>query len=315
MKPSLSEEIEAGLAAIAADRGKGAAELARDGLSLLAKAVDAGDDRPQDETLAAVEALAGRLSELRPSMAAIANWAVTFADALEAHLKRPDAEREAAPGAAVLARLLAEGRAMAARQSEAARPLLKGARSVLTLSYSSTVERLLVDAAPAGCRVVVAEGRPLFEGRRLTLSLERAGRAVTSITDAQIGLFVEESDLLILGADTVTRDLAAVNKAGSRLAALAARAARRPCLVAADTFKINPFLDTAHIELEEMDGREVWPERPDLAANLYFEVVPARLIDLFVTEKGALDRRAMRREVTSWRRRRARRGRDAPVGH
>ncbi|MFQ5985630.1 MAG: hypothetical protein ACE5LL_08995 [Alphaproteobacteria bacterium] len=73
------------------------------------------------------------------------------------------------------------------------------------------------------------------------------------------------------------------------------------------------MFDVAHKELEELGG-EVWPERPELAANLCFEGVPAGLIDLFVTEKGPLDRKAMRREVGSWQRRHARRGRGSPAG-
>lgn len=48
-----------------------------------------------------------------------------------------------------------------------------------------------------------------------------------------------QADLLLVGADAVT-DAAFVNKAGTHLLALAAKAARVPVYVAADTGKLSP---------------------------------------------------------------------------
>ena len=48
-----------------------------------------------------------------------------------------------------------------------------------------------------------------------------------------------EADLVLVGADAVTPQ-AAVNKAGTRLLALAARAAGVPMCVAADSGKLSP---------------------------------------------------------------------------
>ncbi|MEK6709906.1 MAG: hypothetical protein AABZ64_04930, partial [Nitrospinota bacterium] len=117
-----------------------------------------------------------------------------------------------------------------------------------------------------------------------------------------IALAMREADLLLLGADAICSDLAAVNKAGSHLAALAARSLGKPCAILADTFKINAELSSHDIPLEEGPGREVWEEAPELCANITFEPVPPGLITFYVTEKGPLPPREMREEAARWKR-------------
>src|SRR5690606_32342431 len=176
--------------------------------------------------------------------------------------------------AAAAARLDAERDAVHGRLHEAAAEVLGTAGHIVTLSRSSTVLDLLLEAAPHA-RVTVSEGRPGCEGRALAERLLAQGRTVRLTTEAQLALAVGGADLVLLGADTICRDLAAVNKVGSHLAALAAQAAGRPVLIAADTYKINPRVDAGSVPLEQMNGAEVWPERPGLADNTYFEPVPA----------------------------------------
>ncbi len=293
MAPFVADEI----ARIRGDRERGAAELAEAGLRLMARACR----EPAGEgSLATAAELVRRLAAARPSMAAIGNWAALFHAALRDRL----GASAGAPGEAcdaALAELLA--RQSAAREAlvAAARPALADARSILTLSYSSTVEAVLTGAAAPDCLVVVAESRPLLEGRETCRRLEAAGVRVRCITDAQIGLAMADADLALIGADAILSDLAVVNKAGSLLVALAARAHGRPCHVAADTFKIDASRSTADAALEEGDGGEVWPERPGICANVTFEPVPADLIGSYLTEKGPLTAGDLRREVAAWR--------------
>jgi ribose 1,5-bisphosphate isomerase len=270
--------IEEGLKAIREDRARGANQLAGDGLALLAEAALARPDRDPAEIIAEAHALAARLLALRPSMAAIGNWALEWWHALnlqpggaaalaEAFIRRREAERAALRDAAIRA--------------------LGASRAVLTLSYSSTVEEILT-CAPALERVVVGEGRPRFEGRRLAEALAGTGLKVEVVTDAELALFAGRVDHVLLGADSLTADFAAINKVGSLAAALGAEAAGVPCLVAADSFKLDPMHDAESFPLEEMAAAEVWPERPELCRNIYFEPVPARLIGAYATEKGIL---------------------------
>jgi translation initiation factor 2B subunit (eIF-2B alpha/beta/delta family) len=69
--------------------------------------------------------------------------------------------------------------------------------------------------------------------------LAAAGLHVTVITDAQAGAFVEEADLVLLGADAVT-PAGVVNKVGSKLLALAAKAAGVPVVAVTDSLKVSP---------------------------------------------------------------------------
>ncbi|MBI3128490.1 MAG: hypothetical protein HYZ11_12865 [Candidatus Tectomicrobia bacterium] len=294
--PSIEQELEA----IRADRRSGAARLAERALELLGLASAPSPGESPGALLPRVASLARRIRGLRPSMAAPGNWATAFLLDLRERLASspdpPDAGRAAAE--ALLARL----RGHPARVAGAAKAILEGRRALLTLSHSSTVEAVLLQAALADCLVIVAESRPLLEGRALIRRLLEAGRPVRLVTDAQIALAMREADLLLLGADTLCRDGAAVNKTGSHPAALAADAMGKPCAVLADTFKVSGELSSGDIPLEEGGGEEVWEEAPGLCRNVYFEPVPAGLITFYVTEKGVLSHREIREEAGRWRR-------------
>lgn len=90
-----------------------------------------------------------------------------------------------------------------------------------------------------GLSVIVCESRPLCEGVAMAQRLAAAGLQVTAITDAQAGVFVEEADVVLLGADAVT-PAGVVNKVGSKLLALAAKAASVPVVAVTDSLKITP---------------------------------------------------------------------------
>jgi translation initiation factor eIF-2B subunit delta len=266
------------LAEIAADRARGAAELAARGIELLAAVAEA-EVRAGRPILPATRAVARRLRDSRPAMAPIGNWAAAFIAALAG---RPN---EPAPWHGAVAAMAEAREGIAVGQCAASRDMLARADAVLTLSYSSSVARLLA-SAEAPRRVIVAEGRPLFEGRRLVEALHSAKRDAICITDAAIPHFVAEASAVLIGADSVCRDGAAINKVGSLSAALAARHHGVPFYVAADRFKLAPRLRSTEAPLEEKAGDEVWPEHPGLCLNPYFEAVPAELITAYVMETG-----------------------------
>lgn len=299
----MTYHLDDAFAAIRDDREHGAAELAETGLRALGRGCHQLAGANCSNLLESVAAWACQLEGLRPSMAPIGNWAAAFYAALRVRLNA-DAAASAGPEEvceAVLADLLAQKAAMRDAQVAAARPILAPAGCILTLSYSSTVEAMLASAAASDCRVVVAESRPLFEGRVLCRRLESAGRRVRSITDAQIGLAARDADLALIGADAVLSDLSVVNKVGSLLAGLAVRDRRKPLYVAADTFKIDARRSSGDVTLEAKDGAEVWRERPEICDNVYFETVPVELVSLYLTEKGPLTPERMRSEVAAWR--------------
>jgi len=288
---SAMTDIESRLRAIREDRARGANQLAGDALDLLSAAAQAAPGREPAEILAEARELAGRLLTIRPSMAAIGNWSLYWWQELSAR-----------PGDAVdlSAELAARRAADQAALRDAAIEALDGSRLVLTLSYSSTVEQILAYLGGLE-RVVIGEGRPRLEGRNLAEALEGRVPKIELITDAELALFAGQVDHVLLGADSITSDFAAINKVGSLAAALGAESAGVPCLVAADSFKLDPVHTAETIPLEEMAADEVWPERPELCRNIYFEPVPARLIGAHATELGVKTASELMPELERWR--------------
>lgn len=114
-------------------------------------------------------------------------------------------------------------------------------------------------------------------------------------------------DMVITGADRVTRNGDAANKIGTYLKALAAHDNRVPMVVAlpSSTFDFEMRDGVAHIPIEERGSEEVrWmsgrteagalesvricPETTP-ARNWGFDVTPARLISKLICERGVCD--------------------------
>ena len=136
---------------------------------------------------------------------------------------------------------------------------------------------------------MIGEDLPGFEARRLEAAPHVRVPRVNLITDAELAHFAEQVAHVVWGADSICVNLSAVNKAGSLAAALGAKTAGVPCLIATDSCKLDPAHTVETIMLEEMAAEEVWPERPELCCNIYFEAVPARLITTYFTEKEVLN--------------------------
>src|SRR5207302_7333961 len=119
--------------------------------------------------------------------------------------------------------------------------VLPGRAVVLTLSSSEVVYRALLAARRRGrlARVVVAESRPGCEGVATARRLAARGVPVAVIVDALSPAVVAEVDVVVLGADAVTR-MAVWNKCGSLGVALAASAAGRPTLVVTTEDRLLP---------------------------------------------------------------------------
>ena len=274
------------IAEIRNDRTRGASELARRCLELLAdaaRALPAADAVELEERLLA---LAAALSATRPSMTPIQNLLRRWRDGLRfpAELNLAAARRLAAERAESL--ITASQRAVADCAAHAAE-LLGPGRTVLTHSLSSTVVetcRLLKDA---GLRMIVTESRPLEEGRRLAERLSAWNVPTVYITDTQMGLFVAQADAVLVGADSVLADGAVVNKAGTGLLALAARDRGVPFYVCCESFKWRAP-DDLPPELEEMAPAELGaPDWPGVTVrNVYFDLTPARLVSAWITETG-----------------------------
>ncbi|KAK7754522.1 hypothetical protein SLS62_003542 [Diatrype stigma] len=196
--------------------------------------------------------------------------------------------------------------------------------SILTLSSSSTISSSLLEAAAAlgvALDLRILESRPNCEGTSLAAKLlgSAAGDRITKVnitlyTDSSAALAAEGVDVVLLGADRISAGADVSNKTGSLPAVLSARhvAPGAKVVILSDTDKIaGPGSIEKHV-VEDNDPLEVtaaWkatgvqgqaviesslqPAQPGpgdikrvTVKNIYFEWVPARLIDAYITEQG-----------------------------
>jgi len=142
---------------------------------------------------------------------------------------------------------------------------------------------------------IALETRPLLQGARLTAwELAELGAPHRLIVDSAAASVLARglADVVLIGADRVTRNGDAANKVGSLSLALAARHAGVPFVVVAPESSLDP--DTAagaDIEIEERPAEEVTSFRGirtspagTRALNPAFDVTPASLITALVTD-------------------------------
>jgi methylthioribose-1-phosphate isomerase len=176
-----------------------------------------------------------------------------------------------------------------------------------TVDYGTAIAAMYV-AHDAGIpiHVWVSETRPRNQGAFLTAyELGNHGVPHTVIADNAAGLLIQrgEVDMVIVGADRVTRNGDTCNKVGTYLKALAARAHNVPFYVALPYTTFDPNIDSGDkIVIENRTPDEViWvpgqlPDgtvgqvkiTPSNALNPAFDVTPADLVTAYVTETGVL---------------------------
>lgn len=295
------------VAAIKGDRTSGAGDLARQCLALLAQSGASAPSNLVPELWRILDIRAGELAAIRPSMAPVGNLVARWRDTVGGSDARGGSDLDRLRNVATEAakRISAESEAatarVAARVCDYMREFLGADRrdrpsnqksAVLTLSWSGVVAEALTSLHDLEVEVVVAESRPLNEGANLARYLAGHGLTVTLITDAQLSLFAEQVDMALCGADTLFSDGAILNKAGTRLMALAMADANRPLVAACESFKAistrGQGTEDGAPPLEEMPETELGygKSTPFDIRNIYFEVTPARLIATWCTEIG-----------------------------
>ena len=266
------DRVRPTVASIAADHEHGSAYLSLRALDVLRdEAAIAGD-------WDAIAGIARDLLDARPDMAAVRNRVNRVMFEASESDRTPTAVERAA---IAVSRTAASADADAAAE---AAELLAG-RRVATFSRSGTVLDALLDGDPSS--VAVSESRPGREGVAVAEELAAAGLDVTLTTDANLPNLLENSDLVLVGADSVHPDGGVVNKVGTRALALAARASDVPVYVvcAADKVTTDPTTPTEQADPEALsDDQGVRVENPR------FDVTPADLVTGLVTEGGIMAR-------------------------
>lgn len=138
------------------------------------------------------------------------------------------------------------------------------------------------------------ETRPLFQWRKTSKDLVKAGIPTTMIPDSAATFFVDnlydshvDIDVVIIGCDAIKLNGDVMNKVGSFGIWLAAWHSNIPVYIAWSLLKVDT---TGKVKIEKRDGKEVWPDAPEELEiiNYAFDLVPAKFITGIITEFGII---------------------------
>ena len=284
----IPRSVQALIGELAADNTSGAVEMATRAAEALVLFAGEADAQDASSFLWQLVSTGKALIQAQPSMAPL----FTLVNSVIASVQGARDVDSARRAASTTARDF--GTALHTRSERIARQalsfLLAGGSSVLTHSRSSTVMAALQLATTHGrqLEVMCTESRPIYEGRVVAASLAEEDIKTTLITDSAAGHFMNQVDLVMVGADSVSTE-GVVNKIGTFPIALAARAQGVPFYALSGTDKFLPA-DYPHFRIDSQDPQEVWPGHPEgvEVLNLYFDVTLLDYVSGMVTERGIL---------------------------
>ena len=154
-------------------------------------------------------------------------------------------------------------------------------------------------AAGRIARVYAGETRPWLQGARLTVwELQQDGIAATLIADSAAAHLMKSGAVqwVVIGADRICANGDVANKIGSYQLAIAARHHGVKFMVVAPSSSVDMAMKNGDgIEIELRDGTEllgIGGQRTAAAGidawNPVFDVTPAELIDVIVTERAVV---------------------------
>ena len=150
-------------------------------------------------------------------------------------------------------------------------------------------------------RIFATETRPWLQGARLTAwELARDGIPATLIIDAAAAVTMQREHVgwIIVGADRIAANGDVANKIGTYALAVMARHHGARFMVVAPSSSVDMRIpDGGHIPIEYRDHEEIWKAAglesplPGIdARNPAFDITPAELVDMLVTERGIIEK-------------------------
>jgi translation initiation factor 2B subunit (eIF-2B alpha/beta/delta family) len=294
-------KIEQSIAGIAADNLHGSTWLSRQALQVLAKAAEARGAPDGGEELADyLRAVARQLRAAQPTMSSLSNHLVRALGQMPGiRASKPGIGKldKLAVRSAVEEELASQRQELTALGEYGAKLLaekIPGKARLITLSASDAVLEILSRLAGGGLVITVAESRPVREGAEFAVKLAKLGFKVRLVTDAMLGIETVGADCVLTGADAVCSDGSVINKAGTRLMALAAKMDKVPYYCCTQTIKICTAQDNADSSLvpsqRERDPDEIQQDVAEgiVVKNLYFDRTEYFLVGGFISENGFL---------------------------
>lgn len=183
--------------------------------------------------------------------------------------------------------------------------LIKKNMNIMTHCHSWSVVNLLVAAhkQKKNIHVYNTETRPLYQWRKTSQDLVKAGVPDTMVTDDAAPFFVDNMyesdthiDMVIIWSDAIKIDGSVYNKVGSFSIALAARHSKIPVYIVGSLTKVD--IENT-VKIEKRSGKELREDAPKWLEiiNYAFDMVPAKFITWIITEYGIIKPKDIKKEV------------------
>ena len=259
------------------DREHGAGWLTGRALEIIREAASLDQAISAEKFLASLGSVVSALTEARPSMVSISNYAIYFRDELaSAALTSRSPQRLKKAAFSIADRLIKLHQKSTVAASRNAARLITGRSIVMTCSYSSAVCGALELARRGGrdFKVLAIESRhkKISYGELTLQRLQQAGITGSIVPDTQIGWQAARADLMLCGADSISLHGWLMNGTPSLELAQMAQRRRRPVHAVCETSKI--------------DARGLMAGLDQIEPG--FDQVPLDLVTGLVTEKGVL---------------------------
>ena len=171
---------------------------------------------------------------------------------------------------------------------------IQNSNTIMTHCNSSVAVKSIIKAYNDGKKIKVysTETRPFGQGYITSQALADAGVEVTLIVDSAVRLFMAETDIVIVGADTIVADGTVYNKIGTSQIALCANEFHVPMFVCAETYKFSKAsLKGDKVIIEEREHSEIIAPgklKNVKLRNPVFDATPPEYITAIITELGEI---------------------------
>jgi len=165
---------------------------------------------------------------------------------------------------------------------------LSGKSTIMTYCHSGETMSLIKDLSKQKkISVYACITEPLEQGLRTVNDLKKSKIPVTLIGDNAAGLFMKNTDIVIVGADALRKE-GVVNKIGTSLLAFAAYENKKPFYVVANSWKIDK---RKIFKIEERSPSEINKKLTHKIKNIVirnpaFDITPWKFISWIITENG-----------------------------
>ncbi len=165
---------------------------------------------------------------------------------------------------------------------------------ILIHCHSHTLMGILKRAQEMGKapKVTCTETRPLYQGRISAKELAGAGVDVTLVVDSAAKSMMGKTDLVLVGADSITSTGDLVNKIGTAGIATIAKESDVRFFSCAELYKFDPLTIWGRMtEMEERDAQEIADPKEMKGVkilNYAFDRTDAKYITGYITEKGVV---------------------------